>query len=322
MKGSRIVVMPMMQSRESQKTDWNMMRLNSPSLTFVSILYILFYFIQKSSISVTILNFLNPCFTCTPNFRSPREPRIFWRSILCSRRLSQNVFKKAFPGHEAGPPTYQISQKKSQRTFNACLIARWVSFSTETHSTEAHVTFPECLLKTGTWPTCVCKGDSNHKSQWAFKLSFACWSSAKAGKSFPAVSRPDNMLNRGWRWAVTRDWKPLEIENHSSVTTLDSLTNLVDLTLGPLSTWLTIQQFCGRLIASSFHETCCTRYQEENKDISKFAIDLHAYVASTICFMYSTWYESKYVAVPAHLGTLRAFPRPSFFARVVQREFP
>ena len=28
----------------------------------------------------------------------------------------------------------------------------------------------------------------------------------------------------------------LEIENHSSVTTLDSLTNLVDLTLGPLST--------------------------------------------------------------------------------------
>ena len=28
----------------------------------------------------------------------------------------------------------------------------------------------------------------------------------------------------------------LEIENHSFVTTLDSLTNLVDLTLGPLST--------------------------------------------------------------------------------------
>jgi hypothetical protein len=40
-------------------------------------------------------------------------------------------------------------------------------------------------------------------------LSFACWSSAKAGKSFPAVSRPDNMLNRGWRWAVTKDWKQL-----------------------------------------------------------------------------------------------------------------
>ena len=99
----------------------------------------MFYFIRKSSISVTILNFLNPCFTCTPNFRSPREPRIFWRSILCSRRPSQNVFKKAFPGHEAGPPTYQISQKNA-KTFNACLTACWMSFSTETqqHRSTCH----------------------------------------------------------------------------------------------------------------------------------------------------------------------------------------
>jgi hypothetical protein len=82
-----------------RKRDWNMMRLNSPSLTFVSILYILFYFIQKSSISVTILNFLNPCFTCTPNFRSPREPRIFGAQFfvpedchkMCSRRPFQGM---------------------------------------------------------------------------------------------------------------------------------------------------------------------------------------------------------------------------------------
>ena len=41
----------------------------------------------------------------------------FSRSILCSRRPSQNVFKKAFPGNEARPPTYQISKKQKQLTF-------------------------------------------------------------------------------------------------------------------------------------------------------------------------------------------------------------
>ena len=176
----------------------------------------MFYFIRKSSISVTILNFLNPCFTCTPNFRSPREPRIFWRSILCSRRLSQNVFKKAFPGHEAGPPTYQISQKKNAKTFNACLTACWMSFSTETqqHRSTCHFFRMPPQDWNMTYLHVFAKRPSNHNSQWAFKLSFACWSSAKAGKSFPAVSRPDNMLNKGWRWAVTRlkttrDWKPL-----------------------------------------------------------------------------------------------------------------
>ena len=114
------------------------------------------------------------------------------------------------------------------------------------------------------------------------------------------------MLNRGWRWAVTRDWKPLEIENHSSVTTLDSLTNLVDLTLGPLSTWLTVQQFCGRLIASSFHETCCTRYQEENKDISKFAIDLHG-VNHLFHVQYLVWI--KISCCPSTSGNPASVPK-------------
>ena len=191
--------------------------------------------------------------------------------------------------------TTNISNQQKTKTVNVCLTACWASFSTETqqHRSTCHFFRMPPQDWNMTYLHVFAKRPSNHNSQWAFKLSFACWSSAKAGKSFPAVSRPDNMLNKGWRWAVTRYWKPLETENHSSVTTLDSLTNLVDLTLGPLSTWLTVQQFCGRLIASSFHETCCTRYQEENKDISKFAIDLHAYVASTICLMYSTWYESK-----------------------------
>ena len=143
-------------------------------------------------------------------------------------------------------------------------------------------------------PTCICK--KAFQPQLAMGLQIVICL-LKFGQSWQILSSCVKAVQHAeQRLTLSSDERlktRLEIENHSSVTTLDSLTNLVDLTLGPLSTWLTVQQFCGRLIASSFHETCCTRYQEENKDISKFAIDLHAYVASTICFMYSTWYESK-----------------------------
>ena len=53
-------------------------------------------------------------------------------------RPSQNVFKKAFPGNEARPPTYQI--RKKTKTGNVCLTACWASFSTETqqHRSTCH----------------------------------------------------------------------------------------------------------------------------------------------------------------------------------------
>ena len=69
MKGSTIVVMPMMQSRESQRTglEYDEIELAIFDFCFYIIpnisYYILFCFIHKSSISDTILNFLNPCFT-------------------------------------------------------------------------------------------------------------------------------------------------------------------------------------------------------------------------------------------------------------------
>ena len=182
------------------------------------------------------------------------------------------------------------SVKKNAKTFNACLTACWMSFSTETQQHRSTCHFSECLLKTGTWPTYMYL-QKGFQPQIAMGLQIVICL-LKFGQSWQVLS---SCVKTGQhaeqRLTLSSDERlktRLEIENHSSVTTLDSLTNLVDLTLGPLSTWLTVQQFCGRLIASSFHETCCTRYQEENKDISKFAIDLHAYVASTICLMYST----------------------------------
>ena len=152
--------------------------------------------------------------------------------------------------------TTNISNQQKTKTVNVCLTACWASFSTETqqHRSTCHFFRVPPQDWNMTYLHVFAKRPSNHNSQWAFTLSFACWSSAKAGKSFPAVSRPYNMLNRGWRWAVTRDWKPLFCDHVEQPHQY-----LVDFTLGPLSTWLTIQQFCGPLIASSFYEMCCTR---------------------------------------------------------------
>ena len=88
-----------------RKRDWNMMRLNSPSLICVSIVYIIFFSccIQRSSISVPILNFLKPLVYLHSKFPVTTWTSNCWRSILCSRRPPQNVFKKAFPGNEARP---------------------------------------------------------------------------------------------------------------------------------------------------------------------------------------------------------------------------
>ena len=103
-----------------RKRDWNMMRLNSPSLTFLFLYYIIYiiytvlFYSQildkcdhpKLSKPLVYLHSKFPVTTWTSNF---------CRSILCSRRRSQNIFKKAFPGNEARPPTYQISQKRTQK---------------------------------------------------------------------------------------------------------------------------------------------------------------------------------------------------------------
>ena len=209
MKGSRIGVMPMMQFRESQKTglEYDEIELAVFDLCFYIIL---------CSVSLNILDkcddptLSKPLVYLHSKFPVTTWTSNFWRSILCSRRPSQNVFKKAFPGNEARPPTYQISKKKA-KIVNDCLTACWASFSTETqqHRSTCHFFRLHPQDWNMTYLHVFAKRPSNHNSQWAFKLSFACWSSAKAGKSFPAVSRPYNMLNRGWRWAVTRDWKPL-----------------------------------------------------------------------------------------------------------------
>ena len=103
-----------------RKRDWNMMRLNSPSLTFVSILYhiyisyyILFCFIHKSSISDTILNFLNPWFTCIPNFRSPREPRIFVAQFFVPEDGHKMFSRRPFQGMK--PDHQHIKSVKKER---------------------------------------------------------------------------------------------------------------------------------------------------------------------------------------------------------------
>ena len=144
MKGSTIVVMPMMQSRESQKTGLEYeIELAIFDFCFYIIpyisYYILFCFIHKSSISDTILNFLNPWFTCIPNFRSPREPRIFVAQFFVPedghKMFSRRPFQGMKPDHQ-----HIKSVKKNAKTFNACLTACWISFSTETqqHRSTCH----------------------------------------------------------------------------------------------------------------------------------------------------------------------------------------
>ena len=122
MKGSTIVVMPMMQSRESQKTglEYDEIELAIFDFCFYIIpyiyisYYILFCFIHKSSISDTILNFLNPWFTCIPNFRSPREPRIFVAQFFVPedghKMFSRRPFQGMKPDHQ-----HIKSVKKTQK---------------------------------------------------------------------------------------------------------------------------------------------------------------------------------------------------------------
>ena len=114
MKGSRIGVMPMMQFRESQKTGLEYDEIE------LAVFDLCFYIILCS----VLLNILDKCDDPTlskplvylhSKFPVTTWTSNFWRSILCSRRPSQNVFKKAFPGNEARPPTYQISKKKQKQ---------------------------------------------------------------------------------------------------------------------------------------------------------------------------------------------------------------
>jgi hypothetical protein len=154
MKGSRIVVMPMMQSRESQKTglEYDEIKLAIFDFCFYIIpyisYYILFCFIHKSSISDTILNFLNPWFTCTPNFRSPREPRIFVAQFFVPEDGHKMFSRRPFQGMK--PDHQHIKSVKKTKTFNACLTACWISLSTETQQHRSTCHFSACLLKTGT----------------------------------------------------------------------------------------------------------------------------------------------------------------------------
>ena len=128
-----------------------------------------------------------------------------------------------------------------------------------------------------------------------------------------------------WTEVDAEQWR--KIENNSSVTTLNSL---VDFTLGPLSKCrLTIQQFCDHLIASSFHEMCCARYQGKNKDISKFAIDLinikrqeEHHVYACLCgvnhlfdVQYLVWI--KISCCPSTSGTPASVPEAIIFLHVL-----
>ena len=159
------------------------------------------------------------------------------------------------------PDHQHIKSAKKTKTVNVCLTACWASFSTETQQHRSTCHFSDCLLKTGTWPTYMYlqkglptttrNGPSN------------CHSPAEVR---PKLANPFQLCQGRttcWTEVDAEQWR--EIENHSSVTMLNSLTNLVDFTLGPLSKWLTIQQFCGHLIASSFYEMCCTRYLEKTR---------------------------------------------------------
>ena len=103
-----------------RKRDWNMMRLNSPSLTFVFYIvpysyYIPFCFIHKSSISDTILNFLNLWFTCTPNFRSPREPRIFVAQFFVPEDGHKMFSRRPFQGMKPDHQHIKSVKKKQKR---------------------------------------------------------------------------------------------------------------------------------------------------------------------------------------------------------------
>ena len=158
------------------------------------------------------------------------------------------------------PDHQHIKSAKKTKTVNVCLTACWASFSTETqqHRSTCHffrmppqdwnMTYLHVFAKG--LPTTTRNGPSN------------CHLPAEVR---PKLANPFQLCQGRttcWTEVDAEQWR--EIENHS-VTMLNSLTNLVDFTLGPLSKWLTIQQFCGHLIASSFYEMCCTRYQEKTR---------------------------------------------------------
>ena len=162
---------------------------------------------------------------------------------MCSRRPFQGMK----PDHQ-----HIKSVKKNAKTFNACLTACWMSFSTETqqHRSTCHffrmppqdwnMTYLHVFAKE--IPTTNRNGPSN------------CHLPAEVR---PKLANPFQLCQGRttcWTEVDAEQWR--EIENHY---------NLVDFTHGPLSKWLTIQQFCGHLIASSFYEMCCTRYQEKTR---------------------------------------------------------
>ena len=133
--------------------------------------YVLFCFIK---ISVTILNFLNPWFTCTPNFRSPREPRIFGAQFFVLEDRHKMCSRRPFQGMK--PDHQHIKSAKKPKTVNDCLTACWASFSTETqqHRSTCHFFRMPPQDWNMTYLHVFAKRPSNHNSQWAFKLSFAC----------------------------------------------------------------------------------------------------------------------------------------------------
>ena len=122
MKGSTIVVMPIMQSRESQKTglEYDEIELAIFDFCFYIIPYIYIILYPVLFYSQILDKWHHPKLSKPLVYLHSKFPVTTWtsilcRSILCSRRRSQNVFKKAFPGNEARPPTYQISQKRTQK---------------------------------------------------------------------------------------------------------------------------------------------------------------------------------------------------------------
>ena len=189
------------------------MRLNSPSLTFVSILYyVLFY--SKILDKCDHPQLSKPLFYLHSKFPVTTWTSNFWRSILCSRRLSQNVFKKAFPGHEAGPPTYQIS-KKNAKTFNACLTACWMSFSTETQQHRSTCHFSQ--MPPQDWNMTYMCLQRRFQPQIAMGLQIVICL-LKFGQSWQVLSscvktgqhaEQRLTLSSDERLKTTRDWKPL-----------------------------------------------------------------------------------------------------------------
>ena len=197
-----------------RKRDWNMMRLNSPSLTFVSILYfVLFY--SKILDKCNHPQLSKPLFYLHSKF-----PVTTWTSnfLALNSLFPKTVTKCVQEGlSRAWSRTTNISNqsKKNAKTFNACLTACWMSFSTETQQHRSTCHFSR--MPPQDWNMTYMCLQRRFQPQIAMGLQIVICL-LKFGQSWQVLSscvktgqhaEQRLTLSSDERLKTTRDWKPL-----------------------------------------------------------------------------------------------------------------